>query len=136
MSVSGFLLAYSSSALAKLWGIEETVFGLTFLSIATTLPEKLLSVYAGKRGEFGIMVANAVGSNIFLLTINLGSVMLAKQPVDAQPSDVIAVLLSAISIWLLVIFGIKRRWAGILMLAAYLGYVGAVLALRAGSKRA
>ncbi|KAJ0308127.1 hypothetical protein Brms1b_009649 [Colletotrichum noveboracense] len=60
-------------------GASEVLFGIVVLAIGTTLPEKFVAVISGNRGHGGILVANTVGSNIFLLTLCLGIVMVGSR---------------------------------------------------------
>ncbi|KAK5683918.1 hypothetical protein LTS10_003781 [Elasticomyces elasticus] len=77
LTLSAFVLSHASSTLATELGLSDVLFGIVILSIATTLPEKLVSVISGARGHAGILVASAAGSNIFLLTLCMGSVMIS-----------------------------------------------------------
>ena len=79
LAISGYVLSHSSQALASKLEVSDTVFGATLLSLGTTVPEKFVAVVSGYRGHPGIMVANAVGSNIFLLTLCLGVTILYSQ---------------------------------------------------------
>ena len=72
LSVSGFILSRTSIQLASALNMSDSAFGATFLSLATTLPEKFLAVMSSSKGRSGLMVADAVGSNMFLLTLCLG----------------------------------------------------------------
>ncbi|OAP55727.1 hypothetical protein AYL99_09879 [Fonsecaea erecta] len=54
LSISGYVLSESSHSLAARFHISETVFGATLLSLATTLPEKLVAVISGYRGHPGM----------------------------------------------------------------------------------
>ncbi|KAN0064667.1 hypothetical protein ACQY0O_002297 [Thecaphora frezii] len=49
LSLAGFLLSRSTLKLASALHVSDTVLGLTLLSFATTLPEKLLGVIAGRK---------------------------------------------------------------------------------------
>lgn len=49
LSLAGYLLSHSILEIASALHISDTVLGLTVLSFATTIPEKLLSVVAGLR---------------------------------------------------------------------------------------
>ncbi|CBQ72442.1 conserved hypothetical protein [Sporisorium reilianum SRZ2] len=49
LSLAGYLLSHSILEIASLVHLSDTVLGLTLLSFATTIPEKLLSVMAGLR---------------------------------------------------------------------------------------
>lgn len=72
LTVSGFILAHTSSQLAESWEMTDSAFGATVLSLATSLPEKFVAVMSGGKGHSGLLVADAVGSNVFLLTLCLG----------------------------------------------------------------
>ncbi len=49
LSLAGYLLSHSVLDLASLLNLSDSLLGLTLLSFATTIPEKLLSVFAGLR---------------------------------------------------------------------------------------
>lgn len=57
--------------IAEVSGIPKFIVGATIVSIATTLPELLVSLMAAARGSIGITVGNAVGS----VTANVGLIM-------------------------------------------------------------
>ncbi|KAK9491038.1 hypothetical protein V1508DRAFT_423135 [Lipomyces doorenjongii] len=73
--LSGYVLSHTSSSIATELQISDFFFGVVILSVATTLPEKFIAMLSGFRGHGGILVANTVGSNIFLLTLCLGIVL-------------------------------------------------------------
>lgn len=126
LSLSGYILAHSASSLSSLFGLSETVVGLTILAFATTLPEKLISLMSGSRGHSGILVATTAGSNIFLLTLCIGVVLLGmrgshlteKFKVGEIAFLCAASLIFATTVW----FGTKR-WVGIIMLAGYVAFL-------------
>ncbi|PSS00888.1 hypothetical protein BD289DRAFT_458266 [Coniella lustricola] len=72
LTVSGFILSHTSTHLAAAFDMSDSAFGATVLSLATTLPEKTLAVMSSTQGHTGLLVADAVGSNVFLLTLCLG----------------------------------------------------------------
>ncbi|KAF2034856.1 hypothetical protein EK21DRAFT_107485 [Setomelanomma holmii] len=74
--LAGYILSHAATTLADEFAISDVLFGVVLLSIATTLPEKFVAVVSGHRGHAGILVANTAGSNIFLLSLCLGIVML------------------------------------------------------------
>lgn len=82
--VSAYVLIHAATTLIDQLGLSDEVFGLVILSIATTLPEKLVATLSGLRGQTGIMVANTVGSNIFLLTLCLGIVWVSHSDGDSH----------------------------------------------------
>lgn len=126
LSVAGYLLAGSSTAFAEAAGLTDTVVGLTFLSFATTLPEKLVAVTAARRGQSGILLANTVGANIMLLTLVLGIILLTG---DTRLSDKtriydVSILMASTALFVGVIFtSLLRKWVGGILLMAYVAYI-------------
>lgn len=126
--LSSFVLSTASSSIAKESGISEVLFGVVFLSIATTLPEKFIAVMSGSRNRTGILVANTVGSNIFLLTLCLGILWVCTDgEYDGGTVDIIdmSVLLgSSVFMALVVWFGARfSRLAGVVMLVGYVAFL-------------
>ncbi|KAF5245971.1 hypothetical protein FANTH_7061 [Fusarium anthophilum] len=73
--LSGYVLSHAAINVTDAVGVSDVLFGIVILAIATTLPEKFVAVLSGNRGHVGILVANTVGSNVFLLSLCLGIVM-------------------------------------------------------------
>ncbi len=111
---------------AHRFGLSETVIGLTIVAIGTTLPDKALSLASGLKARGGIVVANAVGSNIFVLTLVLGlSALAAPLVADQQTLRFDVPILVASSLLLaLLIFRERVHWrTGVTLLALYVGYL-------------
>ena len=68
----GQSVVYSAKAIARAFGMTETLIGLTIVAVGTSLPELVTSIVAARKGETGLAVGNAVGSNIFNLLLILG----------------------------------------------------------------
>jgi len=128
LSLSGYLLPHTASALAAALHLSGTVLGITVLSLATTLPEKFVAVLGGSRGHAGIVVANTVGSNIFLLTLCLGVVLLSGELDDGRAGGVsgfeLVVTWVAAAVLMVVVLVGPGRWAGGVMLVLYGGFLG------------
>ncbi len=125
LCISGYILSVSASALADALHLSGTVIGLTILSFATTLPEKFVAVFSGSRGHVGILVANTVGSNIFLLTLCLGIILVSTGGVfdsDINKFELLSMWASSLVLFLLVFLG-SRRWAGVLLLLMYIAFL-------------
>jgi len=123
LSLSGYILSHSSATLAASFGLSDTVFGATLLSLATTLPEKFVAAISGSRGQSGILVANTVGSNIFLLTLCLGIVLLGANDIqEVRLIELAWVWGSALVLGLVVLLG-SRRWIGAGLLLAYIVFL-------------
>ena len=123
--LSGFVLSNAASNLVDQSGLSDLVFGVVILSIVTTLPEKVVAIMSGYKGHMGIMVANTVGSNIFLLTLCLGIVWLAEQGAGSlAPSEIWVMLASTMALNLTVLLGGKlSRLIGIAMLVGYITFI-------------
>lgn len=61
----------AASWIAEVSGIPKLIIGATIVSIATTLPEMLVSVMAATEGKVDMSIGNAVGS----VTANIGLIM-------------------------------------------------------------
>ncbi len=61
----------AASWIAEASGIPKLIIGATIVSVATTLPEMLVSMMAAAQGKADMSVGNAVGS----VTANLGLIM-------------------------------------------------------------
>ena len=61
----------SAADLARLWGISETVIGLTLVSIGTSLPELASSSYAAFQHQSDFIIGNIVGSNVTNISLIL-----------------------------------------------------------------
>lgn len=127
LSLSGYILAHSAGSIADSLQLSGTVFGLTVIAFATTLPEKLISVLSGFRGQGGIVVATTAGSNIFLLTLCVGIVAIARNPVDQTDTfvlfDLVTVWLSALCLTVVVFLLGPSCIAGLVLLAAYIAFL-------------
>lgn len=61
----------AASWIAEVSGIPRLIIGATIVSLATTLPEILVSVMAASKGKVDMSIGNAVGS----VTANIGLIM-------------------------------------------------------------
>lgn len=61
----------AASWMAEVSGIPKLIVGATIVSVATTMPEMIVSVMAASQGKVDMSVGNAVGS----VTANLGLIM-------------------------------------------------------------
>lgn len=127
LSLSGYILAHSAGAIADSLHLSGTVFGLTVIAFATTLPEKFISVLSGFRGQGGIVVATTAGSNIFLLTLCVGIVAASGGAVEQADEfvlfDLVTVWMSAFFLAVIVFLGPPSRISGLVLLVAYLVFL-------------
>jgi Ca2+/Na+ antiporter len=129
LTLSGILLSSTTSSIADLLHITQSTAGLTILSIATTLPEKLVAFKSGRKAQAGVLIANTVGSNVFLLTLVLGVVWTAQghMPLTEMGGwlwvDVGIVLVSSVLLFVIIWLNALKRWMGIVMLGVYVLYI-------------
>lgn len=124
LSLAGYILSHSATSIASELHLSGTIFGLTILAFATTLPEKFVAVIGASRGHSGIVVANTVGSNIFLLTLCLGVVYVSGDEVGAVTPFELAVAVGSVVALAGVVFLGARRWMGAGLLVAYVLFLG------------
>lgn len=121
----GQLTVDSASNIALSLGLSQTFVGLTIVAIGTSLPELVTSIVATKKGESGLALGNAIGSNIFNILFILGSSS-AIHPIMVEAVSIIdAVMLIGISMMLYIFAKTKNevsRTEGLLMVASYIGY--------------
>jgi Ca2+/Na+ antiporter len=126
LSLSGYLLSHAITTLSEQFSLSSTVLGITFLSLATTLPEKFVSIVSGSRGEHGIVIANTAGSNIFLVTLCAGVLFAAGDLAALKESvtlfEVASMWFSSVVLFVIVMVG-GRMWIGWVLFAAYVAFV-------------
>ncbi len=124
----GKLCLSSASAIARAWGVSESVIAITVVAAGTSLPELASSVSAVASGKFSMAVGNIIGSNIFNILFILGSAA-TIHPLTASaigPLDIWMVLGSAVLLLVsALVIGVRRitRADGLAYLAIYVGYV-------------
>jgi len=130
-------LVEGAVAIARSLAVSELVIGLTLVAGGTSLPELATSAVAAFRGHRDIAVGNVVGSNVFNLTMVLGTTALVATrsleiPRDAITFDLPTMVAAAALCWPLFLTGkTVARWEGGVLLCGYLAYA-AWLVLRAG----
>ncbi len=115
-------------ALARGWGVDDALIGLTIIAIGTSLPELMASAVAAYRKEADIAVGNVVGSNIFNILWILGvTASIRNLPFDALSNiDIIMVIVATMLILLAVVSSraatISRIW-GAFFVCVYIAYM-------------
>lgn len=124
--VGGRWFVDGAVGLARRFGVEETVIGLTIVAAGTSLPELATSMLAAIRRENEIAVGNIVGSNIFNLVGILGVAALIH-PLDVagiSRVDLAMMLGTAVILLPLMRSGFRiNRWEAAFLLAGYSGYL-------------
>jgi len=117
-----------ATVIARLFGLSESVIGLTIVAIGTSLPELVTSAVAAYKNNTDMAVGNAIGSNIFniLWIIGFTSVLTPIPFSDHSNQDILMVLISTSALIMAVLVG-KRprisRWEGSIFLLIYFIYL-------------
>ncbi len=69
---------HGAAATARNLGVAPLLIGLTIVAFATSAPEILVSVFASLRGQPGLALGNAIGSNIANIGLVLGTVAIIR----------------------------------------------------------
>jgi cation:H+ antiporter len=72
------LLVEAATQIASVFGVSETVIGLTVVAVGTSLPEVATTVVAGLRRKTVMVVGTIVGSNMFNLLAIMGAASVAS----------------------------------------------------------
>lgn len=137
-----FVLGFSGLILSSNWlinggqklalqfGVDPTLVGLIFFAVGTSLPEVITSIYAIRRGQYGLSVGNIIGSNVFnsllvlpgagiIETINVSLLYRLRD----LPILAISAAIVIFSYYYKVVFG---RTIGLAMISLYIFWVIAV----------
>ncbi|UCD48930.1 MAG: calcium/sodium antiporter [Phycisphaerales bacterium] len=110
-------------------GLSDAVIGSTIMAVGTSLPELITCVVAALKGHHDISVGNLVGSNIFNTLLVTGTAGIVR-PFLVGPR-----FAGGIDFWIMVAVSggfalaaiagrrVVGRFSGVLLLAAYVGYL-------------
>ncbi len=128
------LLVDSGIVIAETIGVPDTVIGLTFVALGTSLPEFVTAITALLKGHGALSLGNIIGANLFNLVLVSG-VSVAISPFDIPFSSMVAGLPSSLVIDLPVMLGVMllmtvpalirqklSRVQGILLLGIYAAF--------------
>lgn len=106
LSWGGNLLVDSAINIGKITGVSQVVIGCTLVSLITTLPELLVTIFSSSNGAEGIAVGNAVGSMMFNFLVIVGVLLIVK-PMTLKLKNFKSKLIAYVTLLvLLVVFSI------------------------------
>ncbi len=131
LSLSSWILSYGAEHLSIKFGAKFV--GRTLLSIATTLPEIAIVIYASSLGLYDVAIGSGLGSNILMMTLGLALMLLvattrlSKSPlkkldVSSFKLDKIFLLVSAVLSAILLINGYNYI-DGFIFTGIFVGYI-------------
>ena len=121
----GNLVVNNASQIAVSFGVSQNFIGLTIVAIGTSLPELVTSIVATRKGDSGLALGNAIGSNIFniLFILGMSATISSLQSLSESVIDCVILLVSGI---LLFVFAYTKksmnRTEGAICVLSYIGY--------------
>lgn len=126
----GTLVVDNACLIAKDFGVSENFIGLTIIAIGTSLPELVTSITATRKGDSGLALGNAIGSNLFNILFILG-MSATICPLNVLSESIIDCIILLVSAVILYIFARTKktmnRWEGIVCVFLYVGYTAYLL---------
>ena len=121
----GNLVVDNASQIAVSFGVSQNFIGLTIVAIGTSLPELVTSIVATRKGDSGLALGNAIGSNIFNILFILG-MSATISPLHILSESVIDCVILLVSGILLFVFAYTKksmnRTEGAICVLSYIGY--------------
>ncbi|MDG2095807.1 MAG: calcium/sodium antiporter [Phycisphaerales bacterium] len=110
-------------SLARWMGLSEAVIGLSIVAVATSLPEIVTSVVAARKGVPSLAIGTVIGSNIFNLSLVLGTTSIVSPVILPESGGMIDLFIMAgLTLCLLPLAITGRRIArpeGVLLLVVW-----------------
>lgn len=132
-TVAGAWMAVrGATGIADEFDLTGGFVGFTLVALGTSLPELVTTVQCARRGEGELIVGNLLGSNIFN-SLAVGAVVSLIGPgqvTDAKLTVWAVLAMLTIVAFVVLIFLVRggvSRWAGIVLLAAYVATLPLVI---------
>ena len=126
----GTLVVDNACLIAKDFGVSENFIGLTIIAIGTSLPELVTSITATRKGDSGLALGNAIGSNLFNILFILG-MSATICPLNVLSESIIDCIILLVSAVILYVFARTKKtmntWEGIVCVFLYVGYTAYLL---------
>ena len=121
----GDLVVDKACIIATNFGVSQNFIGLTIIAIGTSLPELVTSIVATKKGDSGLALGNAIGSNLFIL--GMSAVISPLHVLGESVIDTVLLLGSAILLFVFARTGRRMTRsegaACVLLYVAYTAYL-------------
>ena len=116
-------LVAGASAFARNMGVSPLIIGLTIIGFGTSAPELVVSAVATLKGNSGLAVGNAIGSNIANMGLVLGATALIfplRMESTALKREYPMLLLIMLICFLMALNGHYSRLEGVILLSGLL----------------
>ncbi len=122
------IFVLGAEKLGAIFGLSSFIIGVVIVGLGTSLPELSSAIVAAINGKTEIILANALGSNIFniLIIVGLASII-SKSFIKINRSlidlDLPLLAISSVLVFAIVIDGKVTFYEGIILLFGYLVYL-------------
>lgn len=128
IGIGAELVVLGAVEIARQVGLSDYAIGATVVAVGATLPDKAISFVGGRRGQGGVVTANATGSNIFVLTLVLGLAAAFSGaglvvPPGAVRIDLVLLVAASAAVAVLFRRPALHRGTGAVLLVLYVAYV-------------
>jgi cation:H+ antiporter len=127
LAAGSHFLVEGATRLARGFGIDEAIIGLTIVALGTSMPELVTCIVAALKKEPDIALGNIIGSNIFNMLGILGMAALVR-PMTGEGikmTDLYVAIAFAVALVPMLWSGrILQRWEAGMLLGGYIVYVG------------
>lgn len=131
LTIASWILSYGAEHLSEKYGAKFV--GRVLLSIATTLPEIAIVMYAAANGSYGVAIGSGLGSNLLMMTLGLAIMLiiattrLSKAPlkhidVSTFKNDMLFLIFAAVISFILFLDGYNYI-DGFIFLGLFAGYI-------------
>ena len=131
LTIASWILSYGAEHLSEKYGAKFV--GRVLLSIATTLPEIAIVMYAAANGSYGVAIGSGLGSNLLMMTLGLAIMLiiattrLSKAPlkhidVSTFKNDMLFLIFAAVLSFVLFLDGYNYI-DGFIFLGLFAGYI-------------
>lgn len=120
------LVVTGATAIAEAFGVSERIIAMTIIAIGTSLPELMATIVAARKNEQGLLIGNAIGSNIFNICLALGLPIMIFGKLSVINFEMFDLVMMGIAAIMLFIFTKKdakiSRKEGVVFLATFAIY--------------
>ncbi|MBW6441819.1 sodium:calcium antiporter [Patescibacteria group bacterium] len=126
VGIGGLLVVNSMQELALISGYSTTLFGLTLISVATSLPELFTTIQSQKEDEEKMTIGNLLGSSLFNLLFIGGLANILGGSMELPMVEICFLIISSIFFFVIVSFYKGRvvpKWVGMILIATFFIYI-------------
>ena len=112
-----------AAGLAEAFGVSKKIIGITLVAFGTSVPELAASAVAAKQGESDLALGNIIGSNLYNMTLILGTAsLIAPIPANVTWRSTDFLFFVILVMMLIPLIRVGRRLGridGLILLATY-----------------